>query len=169
MRGAGIVIVLSVLSCALPACRACASTTDDAKTTLSPGLAVPVERDGRTLVTIDQPLLDRTKADYVDGDRKAWRLSSLVGGAPDAGPFDPHVIVEVEDAEGVRTVLAGGGDLGAGRELVVTVNRAGALRVAVTVDDDIFGAFHGRGGNRGRAGDPTRVREVRHIWLTTEG
>ena len=145
------------------ACRACAGSTNDSPGMMTQGLAVPVDRDGKRLTAIDQVLLDHTKPDYVDGDKRAWRLASLVGGSIEGG------IVEVEDAEGMREVLARASDLGAGRELVVTVNRAGALRLSLTSGDDIFAPFHGRGGNRGRAGDPTRVREVRHIWLSSEG
>jgi hypothetical protein len=148
---------------ALPGCRACKSASDESPA-MPRGLRVPVDRDGAALVAIDQALLDRTKPDFVDGDRKAWRLASLL--VP--GSLDAHA-VEIEDVDGVRTVFARSSDIAAGRELVITVNRAGGLRVALTSDEDVFAAFHGRGGNRGRAGDPTRVREVRHIYLASEG
>jgi hypothetical protein len=157
------IAALFALLLVMPSCRGCGSSSEPAGA-MPQGLSVPVERDGRVLASIDQPLLDRTKPDYVDGDRKAWRLTSLLG----AGSIDGR-LVEVEDAEGVRTALSGPTDLTSGRDLVLTVNRAGALRMALTSGEDVFAAFHGRGGNRGRAGDPTRVREVRHIWLSSEG
>ncbi len=131
------------------------------------GTRVPVEIQGASSFAIDRALLDRVPADYTEEDRKAWRLSSLVGVAALGG----GATVEVEDAQGQRVVLAQPSDLVAGLVPVVTVNRAGELRMALARNDgdEIFASFHGRGGNRGRGGEPGRVREVRHVWIRTGG
>lgn len=134
----------------------------DASPAMAESVRVPVDRDGVTLIVIDRALLERTPADFSDLDRKAWRLRSLVG----AWAFDRESTIEVEDGQGQRVVLAQPSDLAEGRDPVLTVNRQGELRMAVLrADEDVFASFHGRGGNRGRGGEPGRVREVRHVWL----
>jgi hypothetical protein len=158
-------LAVFALLAALVGCRSCKESTGSGTAApMSVALRVPVERDGRELVVIDRSLLDGTKPDYVEEDRKAWRLRTLVG----PGGMGPEALIEVEDAQGVRVVVAQPSDLTEGREPVVTVNRAGELRMAlVRPDEDVFASFHGRGGNRGRGGEPGRVREVRHVWLRT--
>ncbi len=157
---------LLLLATMVIACRGGACTKDQAPPTeMTDGTRVPVEIDGKPGTTIDRALLDRVAPDFVEDGRKGWRLRSLL--AP--GAFDDRATIEVEDAQGQRVILAQPSGSVAGREPIVAVNRAGELRMALarTDDEDVFASFHGRGGNRGRGGEPGRVREVRHVWIET--
>jgi hypothetical protein len=158
--GAALGIILVAFCVA--GCDGCGRKADSQGTPLADGMRIPIERDDKTLVVVDRVLLDRTPADFSDDERKAWRLSTLI--APRA--IDARTTIEVEDAKGARIVVVQPSDTLEGRQAILTVNRQGELRMAVTrPDEDVFASFHGRGGNRGRGGDPGRVREVRHVWL----
>jgi hypothetical protein len=160
--------VLFVLLLALPlsACRSCACEAETSQATpLADDMRIPVEIDGAPTLVIDRHLLDHVAPDFVDADRKAWRLQTLLG----SSRVGSQATIEVDDAQGQRVVLARPEDLTAGREPLVTVNRAGDLRMALgrADDEEVFASFHGRGGNRARGGEPGRVREVRHVWIRT--
>jgi hypothetical protein len=109
--------------------------------------------------TIDSARLRDRAADFQDGDHRSWRLESLVG------QYQPgRMTVELEESGGERSVVARPGEAGE-RIVVVAVNRAGAVRVGLVSAAEPFPPFHGRGGNRGRGGDPSRVRDVKRIEL----
>jgi len=151
-------LLLAALS-ALPACRGCFDSAGDAG--LPASLSIPVEIDKRPAQPIDGALLARVPPDFIEGERRAWRLRSLLGDVVDR----PGTLVEVEDAEGKKTVLTRPGESREGREAVLAINRMGEARVALIAPSEPFPPFHGRGGNRGRSGDPSRIREVRRITL----
>lgn len=156
-------LALLLALAALPACRGCNSGDARAHTDGGASVAqgIPVNIDGKEASPIDLPQLTRVAPDFTEGERRAWKLRSLLGEAADR----PGTIVEVEDGEGVKTVLSTVGEAKDGREVVFAVNRLGEARVALILPAEPFPSFHGRGGNRGRGGDPTRIREVRKIWL----
>jgi hypothetical protein len=138
------VIVLALLVLPLAACRSCACQGEPPiPIPLGDSMRIPVEIDGAPAVTIDRHLLDITAPDYVDAERKAWRLQTLLG----SSKVGSQATIEVDDAQGQRVVLAGPAELGAGRDPIVTVNRQGDLRMALgrADDEDVFAAFHGRG------------------------
>jgi len=143
----------------LPACRGCVGSADDAPAHAP--IAIAVEIEGNPAPTIDQALLDRIPPDFSEGERRAWRLRSLIGDALDR----PGLVIEVEDSAGNKTILAYPDPSHPEREPVLAVNRVGEVRIALVAPTEPFPPFHGRGGNRGRSGDPTRVREVRKIRL----
>jgi hypothetical protein len=159
-------VAVALLIVPLAACRSCACQGEPAGATrLANEMRIPVEIDGTPALVIDRELLDRVTPDFVEADRKAWRLQTLLG----PKRLGPQATIEVDDSQGARVVLARPEDLSAGREPLLTVNREGDLRMALgrTDDEEVFAAFHGRGGNRARGGEPGRVREVRHVWIRT--
>jgi hypothetical protein len=120
-------------------------------------LQIAVEVDGREAQPIDAARLRALKADFEEPGRRAWRLAALLG-----IPLAEGATVEVERADGVKVSLpVKSAD---GREAAIELDRRGEVLFAVLRADDPFPAFHGRGGNRGRPGDPlTRVRDLKRL------
>lgn len=146
----------------LPACRGCFGGGREGKSAPAlppPETPIPVEVGERPTDPIDASLLDRTPPDFTEGDRKAWRLARLLG--PDYALSD--AVLEVEDAEGVRTRFVHPALPVEGREPVLVRNRKGELLIAMMRADEPFPPFHGRGGNRRREGDP--IRRIRGLKL----
>jgi hypothetical protein len=129
---------------------------------LSRHIRIEVEIDGQELPPIDAAKLEATAADFADSGRRAWRLRSFLGEGYDR----PDAVVEIEGVDGVKTVFEHPARKVDGREPVLTSNLRGEILLALVRADDPFPAFHGRGGNRGRAGDPQRVRDVRKVRLS---
>lgn len=119
-------------------------------------LEILVEIDGRALPAIDAARL-AVAADVEDEHRLAWRLQRLV---PELAAASQLV---VEQRDGQRAVLP----LGAGgqpvAEIALLLNRKGEVVLASLDPENPFPAFHGRGGNRGRAPGEERIRDPR--WL----
>jgi hypothetical protein len=146
----------------LPACRGCRAGADargDAGSTLAQG--IPVNLDGKEIAPIDMALLARIPPDFTEGERRAWKLRTLLGEAA----ARPGLSVEIEDGEGQRKPFSQTGQSNDGREVVFAVNRLGEARIALIHPSEPFPSFHGHGERQGRAGDPARIREVRKIWL----
>jgi hypothetical protein len=120
-------------------------------------LQIAVELDGRAQPPIDAARLRSLKADFEDPGRRAWRLGTLLG-----APLADGATVEVERTDGVKVTLpARSAD---GHEAAIELDRRGEILFATLRADDPFPAFHGRGGNRGRPGDPlTRIRDLKAI------
>lgn len=152
-RGLWIVLAL-VLSGS--GCESCAEPEAPA---IPEGISVAVSIDDAAATTIDSARLRDRAPDFQDGDHRSWRLESLVERYQQG-----RMTVELEESGGERSVVARPGEAGE-RIVVVAVNRAGAVRVGLVAASDPFPPFHGRGGNRGRGGDPSRVRDVKRIVL----
>jgi hypothetical protein len=122
-------------------------------------LKIPVELDGKPAPDIDAARLQELKPDFEEPGRRAWLLSTVMG-APLA-----DATVEIERADGVKVALpARAAD---GKQAALLLDRRGEVLFAVLQANDPFPAFHGRGGNRGRPGDPlTRVRDLKRIRVT---
>ena len=131
-------------------------------------LSIAVEVDGREEPPLDAARLRATKPDFAAPDgQPAWRLATLLG-----PPFSrPRTVIEIETEPGrVRTRFVDPAAQEDGRELALTVNRKGEAVVALVDPGDPFPAFHGRGGNRGREGEPAeRLRDVRALRLHVPG
>src|SRR5204863_4963680 len=62
-------------------------------------LNIPVEVNGRAAAAIDMARLQSAPPEFTASGRRAWKLSSLVGGDLSGGGT-----IEVEDGDGVRTM-----------------------------------------------------------------
>jgi hypothetical protein len=159
-RHAGAVRLLGALLVGAAACGHAPSPPD---MTVRADLRVPVEVNGTERAPIDPAMLRRVKPDYVQGERRAWRFATLLG--PEFERQDAGL--EIENARGLKTSIAPPTRQIDGRIAVLALNRKGDLVVAMVPPDDPFPKFHGRGGNRGRSGDPARVtRDIKRIRLT---
>lgn len=134
-----------------------AATSASARATMS--VPVQVELPGGAHVVLDNSLLESKSPDVSEDGQRGWWLQTIVP------QYQPNLAVEVEDVEGRKTQFVPGGGDPEGREPLVMVNREGALKLALVHRSDPIPAFHGRGGNRGRSGDASRIREVRRIFL----
>ena len=76
--------------------------------------------------------------------------------------------MQLEDVEGKRHWLTTPGEDLEDGVVAVEINKSGNLRVAVLSPDDPFPPYHGRGGNRGRHGDGSRVKGVKRILLVSK-
>ncbi len=139
MEHAGSATFAVLLALSASACRGNGCTRERALPALADGTRVPVEIDAPQAPTLARALLDRVPPDFVEDERKGWRLWSLVGqGIPNRA-----VTVEADDAHGQRVMLAQPADFAAGREPIVAVNREGELRMALgrADDEDFFATF----------------------------
>jgi hypothetical protein len=162
--GVALRVALVVAPAACGGARGCACGSSAAEVPDAPApLRVAVDVDGKTAETIDAALLAGRAPDYQDGGRRAWKLGTLLSGAFDAG----RMSVAIEDGAGVRHAVTAPGEEGAGRQVMVMVNPAGELRVALVEPGDPFRSFRGRGAGRGGSADPSRVRDIRRIVLTS--
>lgn len=148
---------------ALPACGDCRASLLP-QSDVPPGLSIPVEVDGKETAPLDAARFQGTPPDFREGERRSWRLRSLLGDVCDR----PGLAVDVEDGEGKRAVISAAGDA-EGRMPTIALNRNGEVRIGLVKPNEPFPPFHGRGGNRGRGGEPERIREVRRIRLVSSG
>jgi hypothetical protein len=125
---------------------------------------VQIERDGQVLAPIDRSLLARTAPDFARGSTRCWRLEKLLA----SGSIAPSTYVMVEDAQGLRFVLATPEDTAQGRQPFVAVDARGHLRVVLATGGDALATLEGRDGHREEhATDAGRARDVRRILLRT--
>ncbi len=124
------------------------------------GIRIEVEVDGKPAPPIDSARLRRTQPDYRDDVGRSWRLETLLG----APYVRPNAVVEVETAEGSKTVLPRRG-VRRRWEPVLVLNRRGELLVSLRKRDDAgTRVFQGRGGKRGRPGGLRRqIRNVTNL------
>jgi hypothetical protein len=152
-----------LLALSAPACRGCGEAPGAPSSTVPENLRVPIELEGAEVMVLDAKRLTATPADFTEGDRRAWRLRTLLGELWSR----PGLAIEVVQRDGVRAAFAAAPDA-EGREIVFGWNREGGARVGVAAPSEPFPSFHGRGGNRGRGGESGRARDVERIVLTTK-
>lgn len=122
-------------------------------------LAVAVEIDGHAAPPLDHAKLDATRPDFVDGDRRAWRIKTLLGASAERD----GAIFTVTGDQDVAIVLRhpkSDDD----RAPVLVMNRRGQILAAMVVKSDPFPSYHGQGHRLERRGDPLpRVEGVKRI------
>lgn len=109
-------------------------------------LRIPVTIDGAPSTAVDAALLGQLPPDFVDEERRAWRLRRLVPALA-----SPSAAVEAVGKAGVG-VRYGAGDHGL--EPVLMLTRRGDVVVAAVDPAKPFPDYHGQGGRLGRPGDP---------------
>jgi len=125
---------------------------------------IDVEIDGNPARPIDAAVLQRVKPDFDRGGPRIWKLERLLGEAYGR----PNSMLEVQSADGVKTVFPRPAKGVQGAELVLLLNRRGEALVALRDVKGVLRPFHGRGGNRGRPGDQRRrIRNVSQFRLFT--
>jgi hypothetical protein len=118
-------------------------------------LQIRVEIDGKPLSTIAAVDL-AANPDIEDEHRQAWKLERLVPQLADARQL------VVEQSDGQRVVLPLTDSIEAAN-IALVLNRKGEVVLAALDPDNPFPAYHGRGGNRGRAPGEERIRDL--SWL----
>lgn len=130
----------------------------------SPALHIPVEIDGQPAAPLDAARLAKTKADFEDVERRAWKLPTLLGPAA----ARPGAAVAVTGEKGVTVVLH---QPRSEKEAlpVIAVSRRGGIVAAMVQPDDPFPPYHGQGRRLQRPGDPLpRIDGIRHIKVYLE-
>ena len=130
----------------------------------SPELHILVEIDGKPDQTIDHAKLAATKPDFADGERRAWRIETLVGpaakreGTVIAVTGEKGIIVTLHQPKTDKDPLA-----------VLAQSKRGDVVAAMVEPDEPFPPYHGQGGRLGRRGDPLpRVAGVTKIAVSVE-
>jgi len=101
--------------------------------------------DGAAQATITADTLRGAKPDFLDDDRKAWRVRTLVPAAGDPGT------VEASSPTGVSVKFSH--PTPEGLEPVLFLTRRGEVIVAALDPKDPFPRYHGQGGRLHRSGD----------------
>lgn len=126
---------------------------------LPAALHVPVQVAGRAAAPITSERLAQLAPDYADSERRAWRLSRVLG----AAFARPGAVVEAVGSTGVAMVLPYPSSADAPQP-VLGLTRRGEVIAAIVAPQDPFPDYHGRGGRLRRPGDPLpRVMPVKHL------
>lgn len=112
-------------------------------------LRIEVEIDGQPAPAIDAARLDDTAPDFIEKDRRAWRLETLLGEAA----RKPGAVISVTGEKGLTIQLDRGTAEGA-PIAVLAMSRRGEVLAAMVDPAEPFPPYHGHGGRLGRRGDP---------------
>lgn len=112
------------------------------------GLHIEVVLGDKPAPAIDAARLRALKPDFVDSERRAWRLAAVVGGASAGSEF---VVSGAPSASLVLTQPASANE----PQPVLMLNRRGDLVATMVAPNAPFPPFHGAGGRLGRPGDTT--------------
>jgi hypothetical protein len=117
---------------------------------LPDGLRIEVVVGGKPAAPIDAARLRAARPDFVDRERRAWRLASLLGA--DLVPGGTELVVSgAPQAALVLTQPASAAD----PQPVLMLNRRGELVATMVAPKAPFPAYHGEGGRLQRPGDTT--------------
>jgi len=123
-------------------------------------LSIAVSVDGVAKPAITTAMLTAAKPDFVDSDRMAWLVPTLVAEAR-----APGAVVEAFAATGVSVSFSH--PTTDGFEPVVFLTRRGEAVFSAVDPKDPFPPFHGRGGRLHRPGDAKpRVSPISRLEIT---
>ncbi len=114
------------------------------------GLRIEVVIAGKDGPSIDAARLRATPPDFADSERRAWKLSTLVGAAA-TPPGTEFVVSGAPTAGLVLTQPTGATD----PQPALMLNRRGEVVATMLTPNAPFPPFHGAGGRLGRPGDTT--------------
>lgn len=130
------------------------------KVEIPAGLSIGVVIDGAGKAAITGDVLRTTKPDFVDEERAAWRIPTLVA---DAG--EPGSTVEAVGQAGISVKFAR--PMAEGLEPVLFLTRRGEVNVEAVDPKDPFPHYHGKGGRLHRVGDSLpHVEKVVRLEIT---
>lgn len=118
--------------------------------TVPEGLRIEVVVGGTAAPAIDAARLRATPPDFADAERRAWKLSTLVG----AGVATPGTEFVVNGAPSAGLVLTQPASATEPQPALM-LNRRGELVATMVTPNAPFPSFHGAGGRLGRPGDTT--------------
>jgi len=118
--------------------------------TIPDGLRIEVVMGGKAAPAIDAARLRATPPDFADAERRAWKLSTLLGAAA-ASPGTEFVVSGAPSAGLVLTQPAAAAE----PQPALMLNRRGEVVATMLTPNAPFPSFHGAGGRLGRPGDTT--------------
>jgi hypothetical protein len=125
-------------------------------------IAVTVEIDGHPAPVVDRARLGGTPPDFTDGERRAWRVETLLGlptdqdGATFTVTGDHDVAIVLRHTSTDPDLIP-----------ILAVNRRGQMFAAMVDRSDPFPSYHGQGRRLERRGDPLpRVEGVKDVAVT---
>ncbi len=123
------------------------------------GLSIGVTIGGAEHAPITSEMLTKTKPDFVDDERRAWRIQTIVPEATGGST------VEASSATGVSVKFAQ--PTPEGLEPVLYLTRRGEVVVAAVDPKEPFPRYHGQGARLHRPGDTMpRVAQVTKLAIT---
>jgi hypothetical protein len=114
------------------------------------GLRIEVVIAGKEAPAIDASRLRASTPDFADAERRAWKLTTLLGGGV-ATPGTEFLISGAPSAGLVLTQPATASEA----QPALMLNRRGELVATMLTPNAPFPSFHGAGGRLGRPGDTT--------------
>jgi hypothetical protein len=127
-------------------------------------LHIEVEVDGKTAPAIDAARVTALKPDFTSEDRRAWKLSALLG-----APAEREGAVVAVTGEKGLTVLLPRAKVASDPVGVLVITKRGETTAALVSPSEPFPAYHGQGGRLHRPGDPTRIAGVTKFRVYVEG
>ncbi|HEX8952873.1 MAG TPA: hypothetical protein VF997_15505 [Polyangia bacterium] len=118
--------------------------------TVPDGLRIEVVIGGKEAPAIDAARLRATPPDFADSERRAWKLSTLLGAAV-ATPGTELVVSGAPAAGLVLTQPASATE----PQPALLLNRRGDVVATMLTPNAPFPSYHGAGGRLGRPGDTT--------------
>jgi len=156
-EGMRVPIALSLLL--IGAVAGCAKGDDEARRVPRPppppgaelpdSLNIPINLDGRPVPPVDKKRLEALKPDFSAEERRAWKLTSVLGAAAQR----PGVVIEARGQRGASITLRPPAS-DSEPQPVLLLTRRGELAAAMINPAEPFPDYHGRGGRLQRSGDP---------------